>query len=174
MLSRRAKVNANFHRHHHQQQQSSSHISLFDSFFHSFLLSAHWGREKQKKIKRAKRSIPRPLFSLTVRLTLIPCIGVALYVLLAWCRHSVGDTKVPFCLQSCIKPLEYAIAIHELGSQYVHRYVDKEPSGLKFNKLSLNDEGEDEGRMPCCCCYAFGDGLICPGVELPRCRCSMR
>lgn len=57
-------------------------------------------------------------------------------------RHSVGDTRLPFCLQSCVKPLEYAIAIHESGTERVHRYVGKEPSGLKFNKLFLNDEGE--------------------------------
>ncbi|KAJ3586584.1 hypothetical protein NHX12_012981 [Muraenolepis orangiensis] len=62
-------------------------------------------------------------------------------------RHSVGDTKVPFCLQSCVKPLEYAIAIHELGTRHVHRYVDKEPSGLKFNKLSLNDEDKPHNPM---------------------------
>ncbi|CAL8325078.1 unnamed protein product [Merluccius merluccius] len=62
-------------------------------------------------------------------------------------RHSVGDTKVPFCLQSCIKPLEYAIAVHELGTHLVHRYVDKEPSGLKFNKLSLNDEDKPHNPM---------------------------
>uniref|UniRef100_A0A8C8D0N9 glutaminase n=1 Tax=Oncorhynchus tshawytscha TaxID=74940 RepID=A0A8C8D0N9_ONCTS len=45
-------------------------------------------------------------------------------------RHSAGDTKVPFCLQSCVKPLEYAIAVHEIGTEHVHRYVGKEPSGL--------------------------------------------
>uniref|UniRef100_A0A7N6ARG6 glutaminase n=1 Tax=Anabas testudineus TaxID=64144 RepID=A0A7N6ARG6_ANATE len=56
-------------------------------------------------------------------------------------RHSVGDTKQPFCLQSCVKPLQYAIAIHEAGTEAVHRYVGKEPSGLKFNMLSLDDEG---------------------------------
>uniref|UniRef100_A0A8C7UXN9 glutaminase n=1 Tax=Oncorhynchus mykiss TaxID=8022 RepID=A0A8C7UXN9_ONCMY len=50
-------------------------------------------------------------------------------------RHSAGDTKVPFCLQSCVKPLEYAIAVHEIGTEHVHRYVGKEPSGLKFNQL---------------------------------------
>uniref|UniRef100_A0A8B9PEK2 glutaminase n=1 Tax=Apteryx owenii TaxID=8824 RepID=A0A8B9PEK2_APTOW len=50
-------------------------------------------------------------------------------------RHSVGDTKVPFCLQSCVKPLKYAIAVNDLGTEYVHRYVGKEPSGLRFNKL---------------------------------------
>lgn len=56
-------------------------------------------------------------------------------------RHSVGDTKQPFCLQSCVKPLQYAIAVHEAGTDKVHRYVGMEPSGLKFNMLSLDDEG---------------------------------
>nr|DBA20129.1 TPA: hypothetical protein GDO54_015854 [Pyxicephalus adspersus] len=54
--------------------------------------------------------------------------------------HSVGDTKVPFCLQSCVKPLKYAIAVNDLSTEYVHRYVGKEPSGLRFNKLFLNED----------------------------------
>lgn len=54
----------------------------------------------------------------------------------------MGDTKVPFCLQSCVKPLEYAIAVHELGSEHVHQFVGKEPSGFRFNNLSLNEEGK--------------------------------
>ncbi|KAK9514932.1 hypothetical protein VZT92_025613 [Zoarces viviparus] len=62
-------------------------------------------------------------------------------------RHSVGDTKVPFCLQSCVKPLEYAIAVHEFGSEHVHHFVGKEPSGFKFNKLSLNDEDKPHNPM---------------------------
>ncbi|XP_067095571.1 glutaminase kidney isoform, mitochondrial-like isoform X1 [Osmerus mordax] len=62
-------------------------------------------------------------------------------------RHSVGDTKVPFCLQSCVKPLEYAIAVHEAGTEHVHRYVGKEPSGLKFNKLSLDEEDKPHNPM---------------------------
>lgn len=62
-------------------------------------------------------------------------------------RHSVGDTKVPFCLQSCVKPLEYAIAVHEHGTEHVHHFVGKEPSGLKFNKLSLNDEDKPHNPM---------------------------
>ncbi|KAM9829222.1 glutaminase kidney isoform, mitochondrial [Syngnathus typhle] len=62
-------------------------------------------------------------------------------------RHSVGDTKVPFCLQSCVKPLEYAIAVHELGSEHVHRFVGKEPSGFGFNKLSLNKEDRPHNPM---------------------------
>uniref|UniRef100_A0A7N6BET6 glutaminase n=1 Tax=Anabas testudineus TaxID=64144 RepID=A0A7N6BET6_ANATE len=62
-------------------------------------------------------------------------------------RHSVGDTKQPFCLQSCVKPLQYAIAIHEAGTEAVHRYVGKEPSGLKFNMLSLDDEDKPHNPM---------------------------
>ncbi|XP_008281895.1 glutaminase kidney isoform, mitochondrial [Stegastes partitus] len=62
-------------------------------------------------------------------------------------RHSAGDTKVPFCLQSCVKPLEYAIAVHELGSEHVHHFVGKEPSGFKFNKLSLNEEDKPHNPM---------------------------
>lgn len=49
---------------------------------------------------------------------------------------------MPFCLQSCVKPLEYALAVHEAGTEHVHKFVGKEPSGLKFNKLFLDEEGE--------------------------------
>ncbi|XP_069086794.1 glutaminase liver isoform, mitochondrial [Pleurodeles waltl] len=62
-------------------------------------------------------------------------------------RHSIGDTRVPFCLQSCVKPLKYAISVNDLGTDYIHRYVGKEPSGLKFNKLSLNYEAKPHNPM---------------------------
>uniref|UniRef100_A0A3Q3IYW3 glutaminase n=1 Tax=Monopterus albus TaxID=43700 RepID=A0A3Q3IYW3_MONAL len=62
-------------------------------------------------------------------------------------RHTVGDTKVPFCLQSCVKPLKYAIAIHDHGMEYVHRFIGKEPSGLRFNKLFLNEEDKPHNPM---------------------------
>ncbi|KAJ8371955.1 hypothetical protein AAFF_G00298280 [Aldrovandia affinis] len=63
------------------------------------------------------------------------------------CTPLNGDTKVPFCLQSCVKPLEYAIAVHEAGTEHIHRYVNKEPSGLKFNKLSLDEEDKPHNPM---------------------------
>uniref|UniRef100_A0A3Q3X2S4 glutaminase n=1 Tax=Mola mola TaxID=94237 RepID=A0A3Q3X2S4_MOLML len=62
-------------------------------------------------------------------------------------RHSVGDTKVPFCLQSCVKPLKYAIAVHDLGSEHTHHFVGKEPSGFRFNKLSLNEDDKPHNPM---------------------------
>ncbi|XP_016397783.1 glutaminase kidney isoform, mitochondrial-like isoform X2 [Sinocyclocheilus rhinocerous] len=62
-------------------------------------------------------------------------------------KHAIGDTDMPFCLQSCVKPLEYALAVHETGTELVHRYVGKEPSGLKFNKLYLDEEDKPHNPM---------------------------
>ncbi|XP_043939596.1 glutaminase kidney isoform, mitochondrial-like isoform X2 [Protopterus annectens] len=62
-------------------------------------------------------------------------------------RHSIGDTKIPFCLQSCMKPLQYAIAVNELGTNYIHKFLGKEPSGLKFNKLFLNENDKPHNPM---------------------------
>ncbi|XP_035988497.1 glutaminase kidney isoform, mitochondrial isoform X2 [Fundulus heteroclitus] len=62
-------------------------------------------------------------------------------------RHTVGDTKVPFCLQSCVKPLKYAVAVHHHGTEYVHSFIGKEPSGLRFNKLFLNEDDKPHNPM---------------------------
>ncbi|XP_048050331.1 glutaminase kidney isoform, mitochondrial isoform X1 [Megalobrama amblycephala] len=62
-------------------------------------------------------------------------------------RHTVGDTKVPFCLQSCVKPLKYAIAVHDHGTEYVHQFIGKEPSGLRFNKLFLDEDDKPHNPM---------------------------
>lgn len=70
------------------------------------------------------------------------CWGLKCVHLFVSSRHTVGDTKVPFCLQSCVKPLKYAIAVHDHGTEYVHRFIGKEPSGLRFNKLFLNEDGQ--------------------------------
>lgn len=65
-----------------------------------------------------------------------------------FCRHTVGDTKVPFCLQSCVKPLKYAVAVNDYGTEYVHSFIGKEPSGLRFNKLFLDEDGEPFSLSP--------------------------
>ncbi|KAM8857898.1 glutaminase kidney isoform, mitochondrial isoform 3-T3 [Synchiropus picturatus] len=62
-------------------------------------------------------------------------------------RHTIGDSKVPFCLQSCVKPLKYAIAVHDHGTEYVHSFIGKEPSGLRFNKLFLNEDDKPHNPM---------------------------
>lgn len=57
-------------------------------------------------------------------------------------RFSIGDVTVPFTLQSCSKPLTYAIALDQLGQEVVHRYVGQEPSGRNFNELVLDYDSE--------------------------------
>lgn len=53
-------------------------------------------------------------------------------------RFSTGDTSVPFTIQSCSKPLTYAIALETLGHETVHKFVGQEPSGRNFNELILD------------------------------------
>ncbi|XP_074656361.1 glutaminase liver isoform, mitochondrial-like [Tubulanus polymorphus] len=62
-------------------------------------------------------------------------------------RHSIGDANIHFCLQSVSKPLNYALALSDLGSEVVHQYVGQEPSGGSFNELSLNTSSRPHNPM---------------------------
>ncbi|XP_076437688.1 glutaminase kidney isoform, mitochondrial-like isoform X2 [Babylonia areolata] len=53
-------------------------------------------------------------------------------------RYSVGDTSIPFCLQSISKPLTYALVLNDMDPDVVHQYVGQEPSGQRFNDIGLN------------------------------------
>lgn len=55
-----------------------------------------------------------------------------------FCRFSVGDVDVPFTIQSCSKPMSYAIALDSVGADTVHKYIGQEPSGRMFNELVLD------------------------------------
>ena len=55
-------------------------------------------------------------------------------------RYNIGDTEEEFTVQSCCKPINYAIALENLGEEHVHKYVGREPSGQSFNELLLNKE----------------------------------
>ncbi|XP_014211267.1 glutaminase liver isoform, mitochondrial isoform X2 [Copidosoma floridanum] len=62
-------------------------------------------------------------------------------------RFSIGDTNIPFTLQSCSKPLTYAIALERLGTEVVHQYVGQEPSGRNFNELVLDHNKKPHNPM---------------------------
>ncbi|XP_070505280.1 glutaminase kidney isoform, mitochondrial-like [Chironomus tepperi] len=62
-------------------------------------------------------------------------------------RYSIGDTKVPFSIQSCSKPLSYAIALEYLTSEVVHQYVGQEPSGRMFNEMVLDHNNKPHNPM---------------------------
>uniref|UniRef100_A0A3B5MD90 glutaminase n=1 Tax=Xiphophorus couchianus TaxID=32473 RepID=A0A3B5MD90_9TELE len=89
-------------------------------------------------------------------------------------RHTVGDTKVPFCLQSCVKPLKYAVAVHDHSTEYVHSFIGKEPSGLRFNKLFLNEDDKphnpmvNAGAIVCTSLIQVKAESICEGFQSER------
>jgi glutaminase len=62
-------------------------------------------------------------------------------------RFAVGDSDVEFTAQSCMKPVNYCIALEELGEESVHATVGREPSGRGFNELTLNSENRPHNPM---------------------------
>ncbi|XP_053380706.1 glutaminase kidney isoform, mitochondrial-like isoform X1 [Mercenaria mercenaria] len=62
-------------------------------------------------------------------------------------RYSLGDTKVPFSLQSIVKPLSYALVLNDLTPEVVHKHVGQEPSGKSFNELTLDYEHKPHNPM---------------------------
>ncbi|MFI6676504.1 glutaminase A [Kribbella sp. NPDC050470] len=50
----------------------------------------------------------------------------------------VGDTQLPFSVQSTSKPFSYAMALEELGADEVHQWVGQEQSGGTFNDYRLS------------------------------------
>lgn len=62
-------------------------------------------------------------------------------------RFSAGDAGVDFTAQSCMKPINYALALEEHGEEGVHQVVGREPSGRGFNELTLNSENRPHNPM---------------------------
>jgi glutaminase len=71
-------------------------------------------------------------------------------------RFSFGDSNTPFCIQSISKPITYCLALEQFGEETVHKHVGREPSGIGFNGLVLNNHGLphnpmiNSGSIMCC------------------------
>ena len=57
----------------------------------------------------------------------------------------IGDSNVPFCIQSCSKPFTYCLA--QMQDEDVHSHVGHEPSGQRFNAFVLNENGKPHNPM---------------------------
>lgn len=62
-------------------------------------------------------------------------------------KWAAGDSAVDFTVQSTMKPINYCIAVEELGIEKVHEVVGREPSGRGFNFLTLNNENKPHNPM---------------------------
>jgi len=51
---------------------------------------------------------------------------------------NLGNFDIGFSVQSCGKPLQYALCAEHIGIEKIHEYVGQEPSGVAFNAFTLN------------------------------------
>lgn len=58
-----------------------------------------------------------------------------------------GDAETTFCVQSAMKPLNYALALELMGQTTVHAFVGREPSGQGFNEITLDKAGRPHNPM---------------------------
>ncbi|HLZ03489.1 MAG TPA: glutaminase A [Bradyrhizobium sp.] len=61
--------------------------------------------------------------------------------------YEVGDTRVPFTIQSISKPFVFALALDSLGASRVEAVIGVEPSGDPFNSIRLNAENHPFNPM---------------------------
>src|SRR5258708_4932234 len=61
--------------------------------------------------------------------------------------YEVGDTKIPFTIQSMSKPFVFALALDTLGAARVESVIGVEPSGDPFNSIRLNADNHPFNPM---------------------------
>src|SRR5262245_26051727 len=61
--------------------------------------------------------------------------------------YEVGDTRVPFTIQSMSKPFVFALTLDSLGASRVESVIGVEPSGDPFNSIRLNAENHPFNPM---------------------------
>jgi glutaminase len=61
--------------------------------------------------------------------------------------YEVGDSRIPFTIQSMSKPFVFALALNTLGAARVESAIGVEPSGDPFNSIRLNSENHPFNPM---------------------------
>jgi glutaminase len=61
--------------------------------------------------------------------------------------YEVGETRVPFTIQSMSKPFVFALALDALGAARVESAIGVEPSGDPFNSIRLNADNHPFNPM---------------------------
>src|SRR6266404_6713690 len=61
--------------------------------------------------------------------------------------YEVGDTKLPFTIQSMSKPFVFGLALDTLGAGRIESAIGVEPSGDPFNSIRLNADNHPFNAM---------------------------
>ena len=61
--------------------------------------------------------------------------------------YEVGDSRIPFTIQSMSKPFVFALALDTLGAPRVEGEIGVEPSGDPFNSIRLNADNHPFNPM---------------------------
>src|ERR1700761_3624998 len=61
--------------------------------------------------------------------------------------YEIGDTRIPFTIQSMSKPFVFALALDTLGAGAVESAIGVEPSGDPFNSIRLNSDNHPFNPM---------------------------
>jgi len=61
--------------------------------------------------------------------------------------YEVGDSRIPFTIQSMSKPFVFALALDTLGAARVESAIGVEPSGDPFNSIRLNADNHPFNPM---------------------------
>jgi len=61
--------------------------------------------------------------------------------------YEVGDSRIPFTIQSMSKPFVFALALDTLGAAEVESQIGVEPSGDPFNSIRLNADNHPFNPM---------------------------
>ena len=63
-------------------------------------------------------------------------------------RHAIGDVDVPFTIHAGGRPINYALAINDLGEDIVHQYVGQEPSDETVaGQVRLDGDGKPQNPL---------------------------
>src|SRR6202051_1296701 len=72
--------------------------------------------------------------------------------------YEVGDSRIPFTIQSMSKPFVFALALDTLGAARVATALGVEPFGEPFNSIRLNADNHPFNPM------VNAGAITCPGL----------